>query len=60
MFMGDFLQFPPITDTPLYFINIQLKKEFTFTKSTQKKVISKSLWEIYIKLNSVILTEQMR
>jgi hypothetical protein len=41
MFMGDFLQFPPITDTPLYFINIQLKKEFTFTKSTQKKVISK-------------------
>jgi len=33
--MGDFLQFPPITDTPLYSINIQLKKEFTFTKSTQ-------------------------
>jgi hypothetical protein len=26
---------------PLYFINIQLKKEFTLTKSTQKKVISK-------------------
>jgi hypothetical protein len=46
MFMGDFLQLPPITDTPLYFINIQLKKEFTLTKSTQKKVISKSLWEI--------------
>ncbi len=46
MFMGDFLQFPPINDTPLYSTNIQLI--FTFTKLTQKKVLSKSLWENYI------------
>jgi hypothetical protein len=35
MFMGDFLQFPPINDTPLYSTNIQ--PIFTFTKLTQKK-----------------------
>jgi hypothetical protein len=32
MFIGDFLQFPPINDTPLYSTNIQLI--FTFTKLT--------------------------
>jgi hypothetical protein len=35
MFMGDFLHFLPINDTPLYSTNIQLI--FTFTKLTQKK-----------------------
>ncbi len=54
MFMGDFLQFPPIIDTPLYSINIQLI--FTFTKSTQKVVIGKKPWENYIKANNAILT----
>jgi ATP-dependent DNA helicase PIF1 len=34
-FMGDFLQFPPITNTPLYSNNIQ--PTFAFTKLTQKK-----------------------
>ncbi len=57
MFMEDFLQFP-ITNTLLYFTNIQ--PTFTFTKSTQKKVISKSFWENYIKPNSVILIKQMK
>jgi len=33
--MGDFLQFPPINDTPLYSTNIQ--PILTFTKLTQKK-----------------------
>jgi hypothetical protein len=32
MFMGDFLQFPPINDTPLYSTNMQ--SIFTFTKLT--------------------------
>jgi hypothetical protein len=32
LFMADFLQFPPINDTPLYSKNIQLT--FTFTKLT--------------------------
>jgi hypothetical protein len=45
MFMGDFLQFPPINDTPLHSTNIQ--PIFAFTKSTQKKVIEKSLWKNY-------------
>jgi hypothetical protein len=45
--MGDFLQFPPINDTPLYLTNIQ--PILTFTKLTpKKKVIGKSLWENYI------------
>jgi hypothetical protein len=35
MFMGDFLQFPPISDTPLYLTNIKLI--FTFTKLIKKK-----------------------
>jgi hypothetical protein len=34
MFMGDFLQFPPITNTLLYSRNVQLI--FAFTKMTQK------------------------
>jgi len=56
--MGDFLQFPPINDTPLYSTNI--KSIFTFTQLTQKKVIVKNLWENYIRPNSIILTKQMR
>jgi hypothetical protein len=35
LFMKDFLQFPPINDTPLYSNNIQ--PAFTFTKLTHKK-----------------------
>jgi hypothetical protein len=35
MFMGDFLQFPTITNRPIYSINIQ--PTFAFTKQTQKK-----------------------
>ncbi len=58
MFMKDFLQFPPIIDTPLYSSNMQ--SIFTFTKLTQKKVIGKNLWENYIQPNSIILTKQMK
>jgi hypothetical protein len=58
MFMGDFLQFLPIIETPLLSINIQ--PTFTFTNSTQKKVICKSIWENYICPNNIILTRQMR
>ncbi len=35
MSMGDFLQFSPITNTPLYSTNIQ--PTFAFTKQTPKK-----------------------
>jgi hypothetical protein len=34
MFMGDFLEFPPITNTLLYSKNVQ--PIFAFTKMTQK------------------------
>jgi hypothetical protein len=44
MFSGVFMQFPPISDTPLYTSNI--KPPLTFRKQTQKeKIIGKSLWE---------------
>jgi hypothetical protein len=46
IFMGDFLQFPPINETSLYSKNIQLI--FTFTKLTHEKIIGKSLWDNYI------------
>ncbi len=42
MFLGDFKQFPPISDTPFYTSNI--KPPLTFTKQTQKK---KSLEKVY-------------
>ncbi len=54
MFIGDFLQFPPIIDTPLFSTNIQ--PTFTFTNSMKKKVIGKSIWENYIRPNNIILT----
>jgi hypothetical protein len=54
VFLGDYLQFPPITNTPLYSNNIQ--PTFAFTKLTQKTIISKSLWENYICPNNIILT----
>jgi hypothetical protein len=57
MFMGNFFQFPLINDTPLYSTRVQLI--FSFTKSTQKKVIG-NLWENYIQPNNVIFMEQMR
>jgi len=50
IFMKDFLQFSPITYTPLYSTNIQ--PNFMFTTN---KLIRKSLWKIYIKLNNSIL-----
>ncbi len=37
MFMGDFLQFPPITHTPLYSTNIQ--PTFAFIKQTFKNLL---------------------
>ncbi len=44
MFLGDFMQFPPISDIPFYTSNI--KPPLTFTKQTnKKKIIGKSLWE---------------
>jgi hypothetical protein len=47
MFLGVFMQFPPISDTPLYTSNI--KHPLTFTKQTQKeKIIGKNLWENYV------------
>jgi uncharacterized membrane protein SirB2 len=45
MFMGDFSQFPPINDTLLYSINIQLI--FIFTKLTQKNYRQKLLGKLH-------------
>jgi hypothetical protein len=57
MFLGDFMQFPPISDTTLYTSNI--KPPLIFTKQTQKKLIEKSLWDNYVMSNKIILTQQM-
>ncbi len=58
MFSRVFMQFPPISDTPLYTSNI--KPPLTFTKQTQKeKIIGKSLWENYVMPNKIILMQQM-
>jgi len=57
MFLGDFMQFPPIGDTPIYTSNF--KPSLIFRKQTQKKVIEKSLWDNYVMPNKVILTQQM-
>ncbi len=51
MFIGDFLQFPPITNTPLFSTNIQ--PTFTFTNSMQKK---KSYVKIYGKITFAQIT----
>ncbi len=51
------MQFPPISDTPLYTSNI--KPPLIFTKQTQKKIIEKSLWDNYVMSNKIILTQQM-
>jgi hypothetical protein len=56
MFFGCILQFPPISDAPLYTINI--KPISSFTKQTQKKSISKKLWENYVTPNKILLTQQ--
>jgi len=45
MFMGIFLQFPLINDTPLYSTHIQLI--FLVTKSTKKKCHRKSLGKLH-------------
>ncbi len=57
MFSRVFMQFPPISDTPLYTSNI--KPPLIFTKQTQKKIIEKSLWDNYVMSNKIILTQQM-
>jgi hypothetical protein len=57
MFLGDFMQFPPISDTPLYTSNI--KPPLIFTKQTHKKIIVKSLWENYVMPNKIIWTQHM-
>jgi hypothetical protein len=57
MFLGDFMQFPPISDTPLYISNI--KPPLVFTKQTHKKIIGKFLWENYVMPDKIILTQQM-
>jgi len=58
MFSRVFMQFPPISDKPLYTSNI--KPPLTFTKQTQKeKITGKSLWENYVMPNKIILTQQM-
>jgi hypothetical protein len=44
MFMGSFLLFPLITNTPLYSINIQ--PTFAFTKQTPKTLLVKVYGEI--------------
>jgi hypothetical protein len=50
IFSRVFMQFPPISDTPLYTFNII--PPLTFTKQTQKeKTIGKSLWENYVMPN---------
>jgi hypothetical protein len=41
LFMGNFMQFPPVNDIPLYAPNI--RPIFAFTKTMQKKIIDKSL-----------------
>jgi hypothetical protein len=58
MFLADFMQFPPISDTTFYTFNI--KPPLTFTKQTKKKIIGKSLWENYVMPNKVILKQQMQ
>jgi len=45
MFMGDFLQFPPINDTPLYLTNIQTN--LCIHKTNSKKIISKIYGILY-------------
>jgi hypothetical protein len=52
MFLGCFVQFPPISDAPLYTINI--KPISSFIKQTQKKNTSKSLWENYVTPNMYV------
>jgi len=50
MFMGSFLQFPSITNTPLYSTNIQ--QTFGFTKQTPKTLLIK----VYGKIIFVLIT----
>jgi hypothetical protein len=50
------VQFPPISDAPLYTINI--KPISSFAKQTQKKNIGKSLWENHILPNKIFLTQK--
>ncbi len=59
MFLGCFVQFPPISDVPLYTINI--KPISSFTKQTQKKNMGKSLWENYMTpIKSLLTQKKMR
>jgi len=57
MFMGNFMQLPLVNDLPLYSSNIQ--QMFSFIKQT-KTMLGKSLWDNYMCLNNIILTQQKR
>ncbi len=57
MFLGDFIQLPFISDTPLYTTNIKLT--LIFTKQTQFFFLLARVWENYIQSNKIILTRQM-
>jgi hypothetical protein len=48
MFTGNFLQFPPFIDTPLYSTNIQ--PTFAFIKQTFKKLLVKVYGKIMFNL----------
>jgi len=57
MFMGFFLQFPPINDCPLYFVNVTTNILVHITYP--KKMIKKSLWDKYVSPHTMILIKQM-
>jgi hypothetical protein len=56
MFLGFIVQFPPLSDAPLYTINI--KPISSFTKQSQKRNIGKKLWENYVTPNKILLTQK--
>jgi hypothetical protein len=58
MFLRNFVQFPPINDTPLYTTNI--KPTLSFTKQTYKKIIGKNVWENHVMPKKIILTRKMQ
>jgi hypothetical protein len=57
MFMGCFLQCPPINDCPLYFVNVTTNILVHITYP--KKMIEKSLWDKYVNPHTIILIKQM-
>jgi hypothetical protein len=57
MFLKDFIQFPPVIDSPLYTQSV--KPVFSYTKRIKKQVIGKSIWENFVMANKLVLIEQM-